>query len=295
MSSRAREPSYYARVEALRLRAREVGEAILAGLHASRHQGASVVFADHREYRPGDDPRTLDVRAMARTDRPVVRRFEHEARLGAALCLDASGSMGFRSRDTLPSKAEHARLLLAGLAYVLLRQGDAVSALRFVASIEAESPLRSQMVSFEGTLDVLLSEPQEGARTSVPVFLEQALSRLSRRSIVFLASDLLEAGQPLDGLRAFASAGHRVVVLHVLDPAEVDFPFSESAEFVGLEGEPALTADGGAVRDAYLAAFERHREGLLEACAAASARYVLARTDVPPERVLADLLGGSVL
>lgn len=295
MSSRARDPSFYARVEALRLRAREVGEAILSGLHASRHQGASVVFADHREYRPGDDPRTLDVRAMARTDRPVVRRFEHEARLPAALYVDASASMAFRSRDGLPTKAEHAQLLLAGLAYVLLRQGDAVAAARFDDSIEADSPLRSQMVSFERTLDVLLAEPIEGSRTSIPSFLEQALPRLTRRSLVFLASDLLEPGRPLDGLRAFGSAGHRVVVLHVLDPAEIEFPFAESAEFVGLEGEAALTADGGAVRDAYLAAFERHRSELVEACAAASARYVLARTDVPAERVLADLLGGSVL
>ncbi|MFO0693238.1 MAG: DUF58 domain-containing protein [Polyangiales bacterium] len=295
MSSRARDPSFYARVEALRLRAREVGEAILSGLHASRHQGASVVFADHREYRPGDDPRTLDVRAMARTDRPVVRRFEHEARLPAALYLDVSGSMRFRSRESLPTKAEHAELLLAGLAYVLLRQGDAVAALRFQDAIEADSPLRSQMVSFERTLDVLLAEPGDASRTSLPTVLEQALPRLSRRSLVFLASDLLEPGRPLDGLRGFASAGHRVVVLHVLDPAELEFPFSDSAEFVGLEGESPLTADAGAVRDAYLRAFERHRAALVDACAAASARYVLARTDVPAERVLADLLGGSVL
>ncbi|MBX3249901.1 MAG: DUF58 domain-containing protein [Myxococcales bacterium] len=280
------------RAAALSFRARRAVEGVLTGLHRSPHRGASVVFVEHREYRPGDDPRLLDWRAFARSDRHVIKRFEQETQLRATLLLDRSGSMawGGFSDDDATRKDAYAATLLAAFAYLLVRQGDAVGYGAFDVALHDDAlPPASKPAHFEALLSRLAAPARPETATDLPAALRAAAERAGRRGVVVVASDLLgvRSGADFAPLAQLVARGHEVIVFHVLHPDELDLPIDGAARFVGLEGEPELEADVEAVREAYARELRELLARCSEGCATAGARYVLARTDAPAEHALA--------
>lgn len=277
-----------ARIAHLRITARALADSVLAGAHPTRRVGASIDFAEHREYRPGDDPRTLDSRVYARTDRWVVRRFEHEAEVRAWLALDTSGSMRFRSADALPTKLEHAERLLLGLGYLLLRQGDRVGGVDMASGTMGITPSGPGLSQLDRIAETFR------ASKDVPASLDAGLraigSAATRKSLVIVATDAIDDSSTLESLGELRAAGHAVVLLHVLDPLELELAIDGAFDFVGLEGEGRLVSDVQLVRDAYLAEVRRFLDRTRELCVIQGARYLLARTDDAPERILAELV-----
>jgi uncharacterized protein (DUF58 family) len=277
------------RIAGLRVRARGAVEGLRSGIHRSPHRGASVIFAEHREYRPGDDLRLLDWRAFARSDRYTIKRFEQETHLRAHLWLDASASMRFDGGTPELDKHGYAAMLLAAFAFMLLGQGDSVG-LALLGPDSAEPiPPRAHPGQLDAILQRLAQAETSRAPTDLRAAVTAALERMSRRGLVVLASDLLDfapdALQPLSRLRAL---GHDVIVFHVLHPFEVDFPFRDRTRFHDPEGAESLDTDPEAVRAAYHEQMKAFLLGCRQRCTAAGARYVLARTDQPAQEVIAE-------
>jgi uncharacterized protein (DUF58 family) len=284
------DPDVAERVQNLTFSARRTVDGLLAGVHRSPHRGASVVFVEHREYRPGDDPRLLDWRAFARTDRDVVKRFEQETQLRATLVLDRSGSMAYRGSDGA-DKGTHAATLLAALAYVLIRQGDATGAALITDSLGEIVPPRTRPAHLDALLEALAKPPTADAPTNLAAALTEVAERVGRRGVVAIASDLLDLrDDALAPIAHLVARGHDVIVFHVLHPDEIDFPFHGPSRFVGLEGEAPIDADADAVRRAYRREVAAFIESSRRRAIAAGARYALARTDGRPEHQLGAIL-----
>jgi len=311
-------PEVAARAALLQVRARAAADALLAGHHRSVRHGASAVFVEHREYRPGDDPRRLDWRAFARTDRPTIRHFEHEAQLRATLLFDRSGSMYFADPvedypspdgSATPSKAAHAATLLAAIAYVLMRQGDAFGLTYIDRDSERTHPPRARPDHLEAILTSLASSelPGEPAPTTRSTDLTTALAQVAestnKHGVVVLASDLLDNAslEPTgrarlpwsEPLALMSRRGQSVLVLHVLTCTELALGGSEPARYEGLEGELATTADPVEVGTRYRERMARFCADAERAVVEAGGRYVLARTDEAPTLALSRLLRPS--
>lgn len=289
------DPEVARRAAALSYRARSAVEGLLSGMHRSPHRGPSVVFVEHRDYRPGDDPRLLDWRAFARTDRHVVKRFEQETQLRAWLLLDRSASMawgGFEA-DEDTRKDAHAATLLAAFAYLLIRQGDAAGGGGFDVALHDDLlPPGSRPAHFEQLLARLARPAAEDARTDLAQSLREGVERAGRRGVVAIASDLLDRRTEVFApLAQLVARGHEVIVFHVLHRDELELPLRGAARFVGLEGEAPLEADLDVVREDYLREVRAFIDEARKACSAAGARHLLAPTDVPVERTLAELMG----
>jgi uncharacterized protein (DUF58 family) len=288
---RAIDPSFVERLEHLRFAVDGVVDGIYTGLHKSRRRGGGLVFAEHRDYRPGDDPRTIDWRAFARSDHHRVKRFEHEAQLRATLALDLSGSMAYGGPSLLDSKAGFAATLLGATAEVLLRQGDAAGVAIFHAQVERWLPPRGGQAHAKALLEVLATEPRPGTQTDLVATFDELGDRAGRHGSVVIASDFLDLREgALAGLHRLTARGHRVHVLHVLHHDELSLPFAEPLRFLGTEGEAPLEADPRLLRDGYLEELAAFRARVKSACGAAGARYVLASTERPLHEILREAL-----
>ena len=231
------------RIANLKVRARRAVEGLRSGIHRSPHRGASVIFAEHRDYRPGDDLRLLDWRAFARSDRYTIKHFEQETHLRAHLLLDVSASMVFDGGDPARDKRGYAATLLGAMAFILLGQADAVGLITFADAVREAVPARAR----PGQLDAILGAlAQAGAepRTDLNAALAACGERVGRRGLVVIASDLLDfqpnALEPLTRLRAL---GHDVIVFQVLHGDELDFPYRELARFRDPETGEMLDTD----------------------------------------------------
>jgi uncharacterized protein (DUF58 family) len=283
------------RIASLRVRASHAVEGVRSGLHKSPHRGASVIFAEHRDYRPGDDLRMLDWRAYARNDRYTVKHFEQETHLRAHLLLDLSPSMGFDGGQPQTHKATYAATLLAALGWLLLGQGDAVGAFAFDDDLRKALPPRNRPDHLDALLSVLALPVATRREQATPYKLSLALTalgeRVGRRGMVFLASDLLDSDpEALAPLSRLSALGHEVMVLHIMHPYEIEFPFKQGLCFEDAESDATLEADADAVREAYLAELDSFLSASKQRCLAAGARYLLARTDEAVETVIAGLL-----
>lgn len=284
------DPDAARRIAALTLEVRRAALGLASGKHRSPHRGASVVFVEHREYRPGDDPRLIDWRAFARNDRHAIKRFEQEAQLGVTLLLDASRSMDFAGGASR-TKLEHAAGLLAGLALVLRKQSDAVGLVRFAREVEVPLRPRSSIAHVDRVLAALGLPPAGDAGTALREALETAADRSGRRGLVVVASDFLDATpEALAPLSLLSARGQEVWLLHVLSADELELRDEGAARFVGLEGEPEVEADPAAVRAAYRREVDAFVAKLRADAIARGAHVRLARTDEPIEGALADLL-----
>lgn len=289
--TRAIDPSFVERLEHLRFAVDGVVDGVYTGLHKSHRRGGGLVFAEHRDYRPGDDPRTIDWRAFARSDHHRVKRFEHEAQLRAVLALDISGSMRYGGPSLLATKVGFAATLLGATAEVLLRQGDAAGVALFHAHVERWLPVRGGHGHAHALLEVLATPAIADARTDLTKSLDELSERAGRQGAVVIASDLLDLHEDaLAGLKRLTARGHRVHLLHVLHHDELALPFDEPMRFVGTEGESPLEADPRLLREAYLRELGAFRARIKAACASAGARYVLASLERPLHEILREAL-----
>ena len=244
------DPAVIARIGSMELRARAIVEGFLSGLHRSPAQGFSVEFSEYRQYMPGDDTSLIDWKLYARSDRHYVKKFEEETNLECHLLLDVSGSMGYGSVGV--TKQEYGAYLAASIAYLMNRQHDAVGLLAFADRIVQHLPASARPGHLRRlllALDALRAE--RGSDLSKP--LDRLAEALSRRGMAVLISDLLDdPAEVVRGLRHLRFRGVDVIVFHLLDPAELTFPFENAARFRDLETGAELTAVPSAVRARYL-------------------------------------------
>ena len=282
------DPDAIKRIARLDLRARHVVEGFLAGLHRSPYFGESVEFRQHREYAWGDDLRHVDWKVWAKQDRYYVKQFEEDTNLRATLLVDVSASMQYGSGPL--NKYEYGCTIAASLAYLLLRQQDAVGCVAFDETIRAAAPLRTRrnhLASIIQTLDV--SRPQP--KTDIGHVLGEAAESYPRRGMMILISDLLADRETIiSGLKQLRARGHDVLVFHVMDDDELDFPFSGSTRFEGLEEAGNIVCNPRALRDGYLAALREHLDALRRACSQQAIDYTLLRTSMPLDAALAAFL-----
>jgi uncharacterized protein (DUF58 family) len=263
---------------------------VLTGLHRSPHHGQSVEFAEHKEYSPGDEIRHIDWKAYGRFDKYYVKKFEQETNLRAWLVVDASGSMGFRGAEGRLTKLEHASTLAASLAYLLVRQQDAAGVVAVAGSVVRAVAPRAAAAHVNAVVEVLEGLSAAGP-TRLGAAVDHVVEHAPRRAQVLVFSDLLDAdGEVLRDLAQLRRRRHEVALFHVLDPAELEFPYEDQALFLAMEGDARVEAHGRDVRRGYLEEFHRWREGLQREAAAADVEYVLCRTDRPPDEVLVPFL-----
>src|SRR5438309_775337 len=227
------DPAVVARLGTLELKARTIVEGFLSGLHRSPFKGFSVEFAEYRQYMPGDDLATIDWKVYARSDRYYVKKFEEETNLDCHVMLDVSGSMGYGSSGM--TKHEYASCLAASLGYLMNRQRDAVGLASFDERIVTVLPASARPGHLRALL-VTLSRLQLGRETNVATPLHQLAESLTKRGMVVLISDLLDDPERvIRGLKHFQFRGTDVIVFHVLDPDEIEFPFERATRFEDLE------------------------------------------------------------
>jgi uncharacterized protein (DUF58 family) len=286
------DPAALMRIKDLQLRARIVVEGFFNGLHKSPYHGFSVEFSEYRQYTAGDDLRYLDWRLFARSDRYYVKRFEDETNLRCHLLVDLSRSMGFGSLAY--DKAQYAKTAAATLAYFLSTQRDAVGLVTFDERIVDQLPARFRPGHLHRLL-LCLERAPAGKWTDLAPPLEQIAATATKRGMVVLISDLLA---PIDALQTqlgyLRSRGHEVVVLRVLDPAEVDFRFEESAVFHDLESGRELYVDPQTARRRYLERFAEHAAAIERACGALGIDYQQLSTNRPLELALFDFLNSRL-
>lgn len=282
------DPATLMRIKSLELRAKIVVQGFFNGLHRSPHHGFSVEFSEYRQYVPGDDPRYLDWRLFARSDRYYIKRFEDETNLRCHLLVDLSRSMGYGSVGY--TKVEYARTAAATLAYFLSTQRDAAGLVTFDEVVAEYLPPRYRPGHLR-RLMLCLERAVGGKSTNLAAPLEQVAAAVRKRGMVVLLSDLLA---PADSLKTqlgyLRSQGHEVVVLRVLDPAEVDFGFDKAATFVDLETGRDLYVDPAAVRATYQANFAKHAESVTRACTDLGVDFYQVTTAQPLELALSDFL-----
>lgn len=235
---------------------RLAAEGHATGRHRSLWKGFSHDFAEHRPYAPGDELKALDWKVYARQDRFYIRQYKAENILATHVLVDSSGSMAF-SGPGRPSKWEEACRLAMAMAYLILAKGDAAGLITFDVEPREFLPPRAALSQLE-LMDKALSRVSPQGETDLKTVLEQAASRIKRRSLVILVSDLL--GDPegiLNVVKAFKARKHEVLVLQVLDPRERDFDYDGPTLFESLEDRSRLFCEAGALRELYRAEFER--------------------------------------
>ena len=283
------DPAVVARLGTLELKARTIVEGFLSGLHRSPFKGFSVEFAEYRQYIPGDDLSTIDWKVYARSDRYYVKKFEEETNLDCHLMIDASGSMSYGGHHGM-TKFEYGACLAASLAYLMNRQRDAVGLTAFDENIVSMVPSSSRAGQLRALL-LTLDRLRPGRTTDVAKPLHQLADSLSKRGMVVLISDLLDDPEAvIRGLKHFQFRGTDVIVFHVLDPDELEFPFERATRFEDLETSEEVMAVPGAVREHYLreigALVERYRREL----GGAGIDYQLLNTTHPLELALLSYL-----
>ena len=282
------DPAVVARLGTLELKARTIVEGFLSGLHRSPFKGFSVEFAEYRQYIPGDDLSTIDWKVYARSDRYYVKKFEEETNLDCHVMLDVSGSMAYGSGGM--TKFEYGACLAASLAYLMNRQRDAIGLMAFDDQIVSLLPASARPGHLRAAL-VTLDRLALGKETNVSKPLHQLCDALTKRGMVVLISDLLDDPEAvIRGLKHFQFRGCDVIVFHVLDRDELEFPFERATRFEDLETTDEVMAVPGLVRAHYLEAIggliDRYRREL----GAAGIDYTLLPTSQPLEMALLSYL-----
>ncbi len=281
-------PETVAKITRLDLRARQVVEGFITGMHKSPFFGHSIEFVQHREYTVGDDIRHLDWKVWSKTDRYYIKQFEAETNLRATLVVDVSESMHY-GRGPL-NKYEYASTVAACLGYLLLRQQDSVGLITFDADVRQVVPPRSAQTHIDGIVKALdVSKPRE--ETDIEKILRRVAETISGRGLVVLVSDFLVDRAPLlRGLEMLCHRRHDLLIFHVLDDDELTFPFAGTTRFEGMEELPNLLCDPRALRDGYLEAIEEYLVEVRRGCTRLGIDYQLVRTGDYLDAVLAKFL-----
>ncbi len=283
------EPEIAARLSSLNIVARQAVEGFISGLHRSPHHGFSVEFQAHREYVAGDDLRHLDWVAYARTDRYFIKQYEQETNLRCYILLDASASMNYRYGSKV-TKFQYGCYLSACLAYLMARQQDMVGMIAFDSRVRFHLPPGSTPAH----MDRLFSHLEAlvpGERTAIADTFHELAERIAKRGLIVIITDLYEdPGKVLNALQHFSYKRHQIILLHVLDQAEIEFPFRRTASFVDMETGEKMLVDPSAIREAYREEMAEFISRYRRECGDRNIEYVLTSTATPYDRMLLDYL-----
>ena len=282
-------PEVVRQISRLDLRAQFVVKGFLQGLHASPYHGFSVEFSEHRKYTSGDDPKDIDWLVYAKTDKYYIKKFEAETNITGYLVMDLSQSMGYTHRQEL-TKFDYAICLAASLSYLMIHQQDPVGLITFDERIQACLPPKSKRAHLGNVLSMLANLRPTG-KTNIAHSLIQIAAMLRHRSLVMIFSDLLaEPALILQALRRLRHEGHDVILFHVLDEAEVHFPFDGMIEFEDPETGDKLQVDATNFRDDYVAGLEEFRQRYRRECFQSRIDYVALDTSMPFDKALLEYL-----
>ncbi len=287
-STKYLDPKVISRLKGLDLIARMVVEGFLVGLHRSPYHGFSVEFAEHREYRPGDELRYVDWKVYGRTDRYNVKVFEEETNLKAYLIIDRSGSMGFSSKGI--TKLEYAKYLASALSFLLLRQKDAVGLLLFSTALDTYIPPSSR----RNHLKVLLKELDNlkpGGETALSTVLHDLAEKIKRRGLIIILSDLFDDSESIvKALKIFRHKKNEVLVFHMLDPAELVLPYRRDTLLEDMETHERISIAPKNIKKAYREKIEAFLETYKAEFRSVSIDYQFLCTDTPYDKALLSYL-----
>jgi uncharacterized protein (DUF58 family) len=282
------DPVSLMRIKSMELRAKVIVEGFWKGIHRSPYHGFSVEFTEYRQYTLGDDPRYIDWRLYARSDRFYIKKFEDETNLRCHLLIDHSRSMGYGSGEY--TKSQYAGTLAATLAYFLFTQGDAVGLATFDDQIRQYLAPRNRPGYLRRLMLTLEASPQ-GSTTDLGPPLQYVAGMLTRRSMIILISDLLTSIDRLEkDLSYLCAGGHDVVVFHVLDPAELKFDFDSPALFQDIETGRNMYVNPSDALTGYKRMLEKHLAVAKSICQNLGIDYHLFPTDRPFDLALLDFL-----
>ena len=280
------DPKAIARAEALGMNACFIVEGYMAGEHKSPYRGFAIEFAQHREYAPGDDVRHLDWKVQAKTERYYIKQYEQETNFVAHLLLDGSESMNYRSGEL--SKLEYGKMMAACLAYVILHQRDAVALGIFDEEIREYLPRSDNRDNLFKIMNRLAGFDATG-KTQVAEVLHGMANQVRRKGIMIVMSDFFDDEAAIvEGIQHLRFAGHEVILMQILDPYEIDFPFTGMVEFDGLENIPKVQTRPTQIKKTYHREFEAFRQRLRDACDRNQCHFVEVRTDQPFDEILSN-------
>jgi uncharacterized protein (DUF58 family) len=247
-------------------------------MHPSPYHGFSVEFAEHREYVPGDDIRHVDWKVWSKTDKLYLKQYEEETNLLLYVLLDSSESMGYASGENV-SKFKYAQFVAAALAYMVLQQQDSVGLTLFDSALRRYLRPASQPSQLKEVIHLMDVTPAR-EKSDVGAVFHDVAERFKKRGVVAIFSDLFDdPARIIAGLKHFRHRRHEVIVFHVLDPAEIEFPFRDTTLFHGLEGMPDILTEPHALRRAYQAELRTFLDALKKGCRMIDIDYVPLRTD----------------
>ena len=282
-------PEVIHQVSRLDLKAKFIVQGFLSGLHASPYHGFSVEFSEHRKYVPGDDLKDLDWNVYAKTGRYYVKKYRAETNMTGYLVMDLSKSMGYTYRQEV-TKFEYAICLAAALGYLMVHQQDPVGLVTFDTQIQNVVPPKSKRSQI-GTLLGVLANLQPTGTTDIAHALSQLASLARGKSLIMLFSDLLTDPEPvIKSLYRLRHSGHEVILFHILDEAEVQFPFQGLIEFEDVENQETLEVDARGIRDDYLSSIQEFQSLYQRECGLANVDYVPMDTSVGFDNALLEYL-----
>lgn len=282
------DPAAISRAESLGLSARFIVEGYMAGEHKSPYRGFAIEFAQHREYTHGDDPRHLDWKVLGRTDRYYIKQYEQETNFVAHLLLDGSESMNYGSGRL--TKFQYGKVMAACLAYLILHQRDAAALGLFDTAVRDYAP-RSDNLATLHNLMARLAAFQPRGQTSIATVLHEMARQIRRRGLVIVISDFFDdEARVLEGIQHLRFGGNEVVVFQVMDPWELEFPFTGQVEFEGLEQIPRVLTRPAEIRKSYLREVEAFQRRLRDGCERNNCHYTLVNTAHPWHEVLSAYL-----
>ncbi len=285
------DPQTIARLRTMELKAREVAEGVLVGIHHTPHRGSSIEFAEHKEYTPGDEIKLIDWKAYAKSDRYYVKQFEDDTNIKCMIMLDGSGSMAYKgTQDVQMSKLEYASLAASSMAHLLLNQSDAVGMGVMGQGLRDFLPARAKMNHLQEILRIMVNtKPQKG--TDLAQSINELVERISGRYLIAFFSDLLDEPEPLiRALKLLRHRHHEIVVFHIMDPDELEFPFSRLTMFEGMEEPVRLLADARAMRDEYLRQIGLYLDEIKQVCISNQIDYWMMDTRTPLVKALTGYL-----
>ena len=279
------EPQALARVKNLQMVARRVVEGSITGLHASPNKGFSIEFAEHREYVPGDDPRHLDFKMLAKTERLYVKQYEEETNMRVQIVLDTSASMGYKYSSKI-TKYDYACHLTAILAYMMTRQQDSVGLTTFDTEIRLDMPARSSPRHFHEMMERLEAQ-RPSQQTGIADTLHLLANRFKKRCLIVLISDLYDDHDNImRALHHFTHRRHEVIVFNIFDKAELEFPFEDTIAFHDMETKERILVQPDSIRNVYIEEVRKFIDNYRRACRESGIDYVLTDTSVPYDYML---------
>lgn len=272
----------------MELCARLVADAVMSGIHKSPYTGSSIEFLEHKEYSPGNEIKHIDWKVQAKTDKYYVKQFEEETNLKSYLFVDASGSMGYKSKGV--SKLEYAITLAASLSYLLLRQSDLVGLVCFREGMKQYVPPRSRLSHFYAIIKTL-EGLEAGGASNIGAVLKEFAEKIRHRSLIIIISDFFDNREEIiRQLKYFHFKKNEVLLFHILDPYELTFPFETITYFESMEDDRKILADPKTIKDRYLAEINRFIDQFKKTCLENQIDYWLIDSSTPLDQTLIQFL-----